>query len=695
VARTNRIRRSWAVAALAIAVTSATGAIVVPSSARADEVVTVCGPNPNNVFGHAAVFGINTGQSCPTASLGGGGMQIWSAGNHVAAGQRASWQATAPGGLEIVGASIPNPGLLSAGVNDGSQYGGGFYWAGGGAQTHDGETSAGFGPFASSYFGFQLVCGVSTCTTGTSQLDVGEINLYVRETAGPSLTAPDGLWQAPGWVRADWTIHFFGDSPSGLCALSATINGQPAANAGSGRDASVWHECSAPAVVQTIHTGQFGQGALPLTLSAYDAAGVPVSYSKTIYVDNTRPIVSISGPTDAPSTAGTQYVNATATGGPSGIAGLSCSADSGPAQWYPAATAHVPVSGVGAHSISCSAASNAVDQAGNHGWSSPAGWTLSIRQPTVSGIGFAKLVDSLLCKRVTKRVTVPAHWVTVRRHHKRIRVRRRARTKLERVTRCHARIVRRRITVWETVTRDGKKVRVKRHKTIEVAELPHVVMHTSKQVGHGKRTMISGWLGMPDGTALGGQVVNVLTAPDDGLGHFTVAAVATTAANGTWSARLPAGPSRLVEASYAGAPTFEPNISAQVHVIVPAKVKLLSVSPRRVAWGGTVRITGQLVGGYLPPGGALVRLRIGQGRSYQTYGVQEHVTGNGRFTTTYTFGAGYAGLYKSYWFQIATLPMGGDYPYAPAASGRRSVLVGGHPQQQLSPLSEVVHVKRS
>ena len=189
-------------------------------------------------------------------------------------------------------------------------------------------------------------------------------------------------------------------------------------------------------------------------------------------------------------------------------------------------------------------------------------------------------------------------------------------------------------------------------------------------------------LGCPTGRRSRGQVVNVLTAPDDGLGHFTVAAVATTAANGTWSARLPAGPSRLVEASYAGAPTFEPSISAQVHVIVPAKVKLLSVSPRRVAWGGTVRITGQLVGGYLPPGGALVRLRIGQGRSYQTYGVQEHVTGNGRFTTTYTFGAGYAGLYKSYWFQIATLPMGGDYPYAPAASGRRSVLVGGHPQQQ-------------
>ena len=92
-----------------------------------------------------------------------------------------------------------------------------------------------------------------------------------------------------------------------------------------------------------------------------------------------------------------------------------------------------------------------------------------------------------------------------------------------------------------------------------------------------------------------------------------------------------------------------------------------------------MRITGQLLGGYLPAGGALVRLRIGQGSTYQFYGVQEHVTGNGRFTTTYTFGDGQASIFKSFWFQIATLPMG-DYAFAPAASGRRSVLVGGHPR---------------
>ena len=120
--------------------------------------------------------------------------------------------------------------MVSTGVNDGEGYGGGFYWAGGGAETHDGEQGAGFGPFWSSYFGFQLICGANPCRSGTSQFDVGEADLYVQETVGPSLVSPDGLWQSSGWIRGDWNLHFWGDSPSGLCAVGATINGQSVAS---------------------------------------------------------------------------------------------------------------------------------------------------------------------------------------------------------------------------------------------------------------------------------------------------------------------------------------------------------------------------------------------------------------------------------------------------------------------------------
>ena len=639
--------------------------------------------------------GVTTPFGCPPSSSGSNpyGMEVFGGGSGVPAGSRAYWQIDAPAGLVIVGVHTEGSGMVSYGVNQNMGWGGGFYWQGGGAQAYPGEVGYSSPPLFSSYFGWQIICGWSTCngTTKPGEISVLGLELEAAEGSGPSVfVTPGSLGAASGWVRGTWPIAFSADGPTGACQLAASLAGASVSQPLNEPQSQVtWHQCPAGSFSQSFNTAAVASGAgVPLVMWARDAAydysaGHYLSGTATSYVnvDNDPVSVSVSGPTDAPSTAGTQYVTATGNAGPSGVSGIGCSADGAPYQWYPTQSVQIPVGGIGVHRVTCYSANNARDAAGHVATSAPQTWTLSIREPTVSGIGFGKLVDPLLCKRVIKRVKVPAHWVTVRRHHKRVRVKRRARTKLERVTRCHPRIVRRRITVWKVVKRHGKNVRVKRHKTIKVVELPHVVMHSSKRVGHSRRTTVSGWLGLPDGTALGGQVVSVLTAPDNGLGHFTLAAVTTTAANGGWSAPLPAGPSRLVEAYYAGAATFEPSVSAQVHAIVPAKVKLISVSPSRVAWGGTVRITGRLVGGYLPPGGALVRLRIGQGSSYQTYGVQEHVTGNGRFTTTYTFGAGYAGIFKSFWFQIATLPMG-DYPYAPAASGRRSVLVGGHPQQQ-------------
>jgi hypothetical protein len=190
---------------------------------------------------------------------------------------------------------------------------------------------------------------------------------------------------------------------------------------------------------------------------------------------------------------------------------------------------------------------------------------------------------------------------------------------------------------------------------------------------------VSGWLGTSTGAALAGQPIQLLSAPDNGLDRFRIAARTVSARDGSWRARLPGGPSRLIVARFGGGPTTEHATSGQAHLIVPASVRLLRIFPRRVPWGGTIHIIGRLAGGYLPPGGALLRLRIGVGNSYTTYGIEEHVTGRGRFATTYTFGAGEPAVHRSFWFQVASLPMG-DYPYAPAASRRVSVEVGGHPR---------------
>jgi hypothetical protein len=658
--------------------------------------VYVCADWSNNQgpFVPAAAFGMTAGVSyCGTSPFA--GFDLAAGGVTVPTNASASWSATAPADLTITHIYTVND--LSTDVGDGLGWWGEFFWNGGpgpagrSAQITDGFKTYGCcqASFNDKTVGWFVACGVASCLNFV-ELRVGGVALEVNEDRGPWLVAPSGLWQASGWVRDSWSLPFYGDSPSGVCSLSASINGQPVAlGPGSvvARNSGTWHQCAGAAANPTVQTADFGQGAMPLTIGGCDAAAVCTggAYTKTIYVDNSHPWVTLASPGDAPVTAGTQYATATAGGSLSGIAEIDCSVDGGPIERYSEGgaqqpSARIPVSGLGVHTIQCSAANTAVAQDGSHGWSTaPATTTLKIGQPTASAIFFGKVINALRCKRVRTRVNVPAHWVRVRRHHKLVRVRRRAHTKVVKVMHCHPRIVRRRVTVWVTVRRHGKKVRVKRKKIVRVVLPPRLVGSAKRRVRHGLETTVSGWLGTYAGTALSGQTVRVLTAPDNGLGQFSQAAAVTTAADATWTATLPPGPSRLVEAVYDGGSTTEPSQSAQVQLIVPAKVKLLRVWPRRVPWGATVHLTGQLVGGYLPPGGALVRLRLGFRSTYNTYGVQEHVGGDGRFSTVATFGPGSARIHRTYWFQIASLPMG-NYPYAPSASRRVTVIVGGHPK---------------
>ena len=224
-----------------------------------------------------------------------------------------------------------------------------------------------------------------------------------------------------------------------------------------------------------------------------------------------------------------------------------------------------------------------------------------------------------------------------------------------------------------------KRVHIKRYRwrARRICHPPHVHVTKTLLVAHGHKVTLAGLYTTSSGAPLSGQPVRILAAPDNNTDAFSQVAVVTTGANGSRSATLPPGPSRIIRAVTDGTATILPS-SGQVTTIVPAKVKLLRVWPRRVLWGGTVHLVGQLIGGYLPPDGALVRLRIGYGSARLTYGIREHVSGNGRFTTTYGFGLGDPSVLQPFWFQIAALPMG-NYPYAPSDSRRVTVIVGGHP----------------
>ena len=86
------------------------------------------------------------------------------------------------------------------------------------------------------------------------------------------------------------------------------------------------------------------------------------------------------------------------------------------------------------------------------------------------------------------------------------------------VTKCHPRTIIKHRIVIVTIRRHGKKVRVRRRKTIHVIVLPHPVLKLKRRVAFGHSTTVSGWLGTYDGVALAGQAVEVLSAPDNGAG---------------------------------------------------------------------------------------------------------------------------------------------------------------------------------
>jgi hypothetical protein len=529
--------------------------------------------------------------------------------------------------------------------------------------------------------GWDVSCSVKvSCSTLSSNnriLGVHGIRLEAEENSGPALDpVGNNLWYRVGWVRGTWPLTLDATDPSGVCVMATYAAGQPVtAWLEQHRDASSWTQCHGAELPAQLDTTKYPDGHLSLAYEATNAAGVASNLTRDnahrdpILVDNAPVSLSLTGPTDAPSTAGTQYVTATATAGPSGVAGIACSTDGSHYRWHPGASAQVPVAGLGGHQVACFAQNDAMDSAGVPAMSPTQTWSLTIRQPTVFGIGFVRLVDALRCVRSREKIEVPARWVTVRRHGKPVRVRRPAHVRVVRAMRCHARTARRRVTVWTTVHRHGQVVRVGHSEFVRVVVPPHVVSSATRRLAFGQGAIVSGWLGTSDGTALAGEPIQVLTAADNGEGRFAQAAVVSTGADGSWSALLAPGPSRLVEAVYGGSATTEPAVSGQARLVVRARV-LLTVRPTRSHWGGTIHISGRVLGGYIPEG-KLLRLRIGADGIEGTVGIPD-VDGQGRFHTTWAFASG-SGTVR-YWFSVSTLSEA-DYPFAPASSHRVYVTV--------------------
>ena len=473
------------------------------------------------------------------------------------------------------------------------------------------------------------------------------ITLEAQETSGPGLTADQSsnLYYQSGWVRGAFPADLSASDPSGVCLMQTTVNGRAISTyVDPSPDHTQWTQCHGSEIDANVDTTAFanGAGAITLTYAAANAAGAPSTATKSINVDNVTPAVSLSAPADTASTAGTQDVTATATAGPSGIAAISCSVDGGPVQTYPGATAQIPVVGIGAHQVACSARNNAVNVSGVAASSPTATLDLSIRQPTASAITFARIADALQMPhrdRGRQGGRPRAHRPPARQARPGARAgptRSPARAQMSRPDRGpHRQGGAQAPRQTGAAPRQAGLCQAARVRRVL---LPHAVNEPTRRVRHGRPTTVSGFLGLADGTALGGQTVDVYSAPDDNAPRFRLMGTVTTDAYGDWTARVPAGPSRLIEAVFPGNTTTEPATSSTVTLKVPAKIAV-SISPRVLPWSKKITISGRLVGGYVPGDGVALRLRVpypGGHFLQEPFRTNRH----GEFRFQWTYGAG-------------------------------------------------------
>ena len=281
----------------------------------------------------ASHSGVSTPYQCPGPGSSANGMEVFGSGSSVPAGGRAFWQIDAPSGLVIVGVHTEGSGMISYGVDSGMGWGGGFYWQGGGAQTYQGQIGYSSPPLFSSYFGWQIICGWSTCNGSTKPGEMSILGLEIEaaEGSGPAVAVtPGSLGAASGWVRGVWTIAFSADGPTGACQLSASLGGSSVSQPLNEPQSQItWHQCPAGSFSQSFNTAAVASGAgVPLVMWARDAAYdysaghyLASAVTSNVNIDNDPVGLTLSGPTDAPSTAGTQYVTATGSAGPSGVSG--------------------------------------------------------------------------------------------------------------------------------------------------------------------------------------------------------------------------------------------------------------------------------------------------------------------------------------------------------------------------------------
>jgi hypothetical protein len=186
---------------------------------------------------------------------------------------------------------------------------------------------------------------------------------------------------------------------------------------------------------------------------------------------------------------------------------------------------------------------------------------------------------------------------------------------------------------------------------------------------------VGGRLTSTSGSALGGRPVELVEtfAPGAAIAERTTTVI--TARDGGFEARLAPGPSRTVEARFAGDRLLTRAGSSQLRLTFPAGIRLRASRRTAVVGGAPVRFSGRVgsLGARVPRAGLAVELEFrAAGLPWSEFRTLQ-TDRRGRFSYRYAFADDDS---RGVRFQFrAVLPARQDWPYEPGAS--RSVSVTG------------------
>jgi hypothetical protein len=188
----------------------------------------------------------------------------------------------------------------------------------------------------------------------------------------------------------------------------------------------------------------------------------------------------------------------------------------------------------------------------------------------------------------------------------------------------------------------------------------------TRTLSFASRPTVNGTLRRTAGGAIGGATIAILERQRKAGGTWKQIGIAETGADGSFTYRVPGGPSRALSFEYtANSADIKPATTSRLYTKV--RVSLSAGGSRRsVRVGAPFVISGRLK--FLPRRGVLVTIQGYNRRRWQPVG-NVKTDADGRFRWTYRFSA--AGAFKTFGFRVRV-----DSPIYPFAAGNsRRILV--------------------